>query len=392
MVGVVVDGLEIRLVAEVERVLVERPAEQFDHGREQVAEKLAFLRRVVGGQELQVEEYPFAQGFVLYIVRVDQREIIGVVALRNFLHAAEINHAHGAVGAHQEIARMRVGVDFAQRMHLEIIEIPQGLPDGVAHLLRWVGFQEILHVQAVQPVHGQYPFAGKFGVVFREMQVRDVGAFGGDFLRTAQFQLVVRLLKQFGFHLVHVLVHVLFVEVHEPHGKWLDHFQIRTHTLRHARILHFHGQLPAVFGGAVYLPDGGRIGGFHVERIKQLLRRLAEIFHKRLDYQRPRQRRRTVLRHLELVGIGAWQQVAVHAHHLRHFQGTAFQLAQRVVDIRGVVAVQFIAREFGIKGFFGVMLDVIAAHLESGRDKLGGPLDFGGWNAVLGFHQVMLNG
>ena len=136
----------------------------------------------------------------------------------------------------------------------------------------------------------------------------------------------------------------------------------------------------------MHLSNGGRVEGFHLELVKKLLWRLSKIVAKSLDHQRPRERRSWILRHLKPIHVGAGQHAAVHAQHLRHFQGRAFEFAQRFVDVGGVFLVQFVARGFGVHQFLDVVFEVVTANFSPSFEKLRGTGNFWGGNTVLWFH------
>ena len=91
------------------------------------------------------------------------------------------------------------------------------------------------------------------------------------------------------------------------------------------------------------------------------------------------------MRQSEFVCVGSGQQVFIHAEHLRYFQRTAFELTQRLVNIIGVVGMQFLFGGFTIEGLFGVIFQIITTDFGASTHQFHGPLHFGGRDTILGF-------
>ena len=203
---------------------------------------------------------------------------------------------------------------------------------------------------------------------------------------------VVGFFEQAGFHFLQVGAHLGFVQAHHAQGNGLHQADVGLDAVGHAGVLHLHGQRFAVLAGQVYLPDAGRLPRLGLKLIEELVGRLPERIPKGLHHQRAREGRGGVLGLGKLLGVGRGQHVFLHGQHLGHFQHRAFHLAQRAVELGRIGGVQVFGGRLGPHGLFGVVLDVVGAHVEAGFGEARGAGHLGGRQRGLGLvrHLVRL--
>ena len=379
-----VEGSHVGGVAEVEGGLPEGAAHQLKRGVHGAQVEGTQGGRIGGAQHAGLGEQGRQDAFVGHGFGHQQvfKQLVHVHG--HVFHAAEVEHAQGAavVGAHQEIAGVRVGVQLVQLVELELVEVPQRLAQLVTDFLAGIGGQKLFQVLARQPVHGENAGRGVFGVVGRKLQIIQPLALGCYFLAPAQLQGIVGFFEQAGFHFFQVGAHLGFAQAHYAQGNGFHEANVGLDAVGHAGVLHLHGQRLAVFLGKMHLPDAGRLPGFGLKGIEKLVGRFAECIAESLGYQGAGEGRGRVLGLGKLVGVGRGEHVFFHGQHLGHFQYRAFHFAQRAVELGGVGGVQVLGGRLGSHGLFGVVLYVIGAYVKAGFGEAGGTSHLGGWDVT----------
>ena len=151
---------------------------------------------------------------------------------------------------------MRICVELLEAMHLEVAEVPQGLPNLVTLLLRTLFTIILIKMEPIDPIHGQDPLRTHLVMIARKAYILEMARLLDKFLTTLQLQCVICLLCQSLLNLVQIRIDRLRLQIHETHRKGAHNLEIRVQTVRHARILHLDRILSPLFLRLVHLPDG----------------------------------------------------------------------------------------------------------------------------------------
>ncbi len=291
-----VDGAHVIGVAEVEGLGLEGAREQLDGAGEDIDQNGALVRGVLRQEQAEVLEDGFHLGGVVEAARRQELEVGEVKRLGQGLDAAKVQDAELVAGRDEEVARVRVGVELAQFVHLEVVEIPDGLADAVAQFRRRAGLGEAVQGLPVDPVHRDDALGGEFGVVARKHGVGQRARGFAESHRALQLQRVVGFFKEAFLDLGEEVLHLARAQVEEAGGEGLEQAQVREEAVGHAGVLDLDGKGLLAAGGAVHLPDGGGVDGVAREGVEDLVGSLAKGAAKGLHDQRVGQRRGRVLR------------------------------------------------------------------------------------------------
>lgn len=152
-----IQGIQIAVVPEVKTLCKKRLLDEVQEFVEHPEHKIPFGSGICFIEQLEcVGHLEQAIGIVSY-AGVNHGEVGIVKVSWDDLDTAEIQHTELPIGGHQEIAGMRIGVNFPQYMQLIVGEVPKRLTDLIPNLVRWIGLHELPHVHSFQPIHRQYP-------------------------------------------------------------------------------------------------------------------------------------------------------------------------------------------------------------------------------------------
>ncbi len=144
----------------------------------------------------------------------------------NFFYSSKIQNTKFQIRSYNEISRMRVCVQGFERMCLIGIEIPEGLPHSVPHVLSQIKFHKIGKKRAFNPIHRDNAFARQFGIIRREHNVFQMFTTFRHRHRTLQFAFVISFFHQHFFHFAGVMVEFGFGNIHNAQCQRLYHFNV----------------------------------------------------------------------------------------------------------------------------------------------------------------------
>lgn len=281
-------------ITEIKELFAERPGEQLDGRPDDGEHGQAELIIVSGLKDVEIFQGDDQGMVVVEQVGVEEAEVRAIESFIDLFGAAEIEGSEG-LARNKEIAGMRVGMEQAEVMHLEVIKVPECLADPVAEILRSVGVRERVERFAVDPVHGQNFFRGKFFVVTGKAESGDGTTGAGDFEATPEFQGIIRFLQQARFDFANEPGHVTFLHAHDLESEWFDEGEVGAKTFRDAGVLDLYGEAMSVFGGEVNLTDRGSVSGLRGEGVEEIKRAATEFAAERPGDKRVREGRGGIL-------------------------------------------------------------------------------------------------
>ena len=258
-------------------------------------------------------------------------------AFRELPRAAEVEHAHRAIGGEQEVAGVRVGMHPAEPEDAVHEPVPQVLASPVAQRLLRLRGQPGVQVQPRQVLLREHLGPGVRQEGPRHRHAGQRGMLGEPLQLLGLLQ-VVHLAQQRGLDLVHHAVHHRIggqrqIGVGQCTQCCARQLHVAGDGGGDAGVLHLHGhQALARQLCAVHLAQAGGGEGSGLEMREQRLGLLPEGLAEHPPHQGAVERQRLVLGARQLAAHTLGQQRGVHAQQLRHLERRATQLPQRTKE------------------------------------------------------------
>ena len=371
-----VDAFHKHRIRKIEDVGTERAGKKINGLPDQRGNPDNISRRVGGEDKFQRAQGCQECGLMIDDNGIEQCKLAVVELPRNGAGAPEVQHPQFTF-PDKEISRMWVGMKKEQGVDLIVVKVPQRLANLIPLPLTRRAVGESIERLAIYPVQGEDAGRASVRIERGEPDMIQSGTGGREFLRTAQFHLVVRLLKQAGFDFLEVMGNIGFPQTQHLKGNGFDDPEVAGQAVSDAGILHFYRDVPTMQDGAMDLADAGSMSGVRGEGVKEGFDRLAKLPLDRAADERPGKGRRGILGLGELRRVGCRQKLLIHAEHLRQFERAALQLTEGLVDAAGVGSIQGIAggsgarRSAGSDGALAIVFQIVHPHGSSGPGKSG---------------------
>jgi len=249
-----VDGFHECGVVKVEVAHAEGQREEFEGFFAELGEVVALSGSVRGQEDVHRLHRGSKSGGVCFERWIKEGELFAVEIWANGFCATEVEDAK-VVAIDKEISWVRVGVKMPEIVNLVGVKIPEGLANPVAMILRCRSVGKDIERLAVHPIHRNHPSTRKLGVVFREADLRQVRASGGEFHRAVEFLLVIGLLQEAGLDFLEISGDIALPQSKNLKGDGFDDAEITAKAFSHSRVLDFHGKRAPSHRGSMNLAD-----------------------------------------------------------------------------------------------------------------------------------------